>query len=105
MKYSTKKIWVHRIHRWICKLFKYQEQFQPYIEYKRDIQILRHQHIYNQDEWEWVVKHELVKKNAIHTMLNILASDECPAVKVLWEPDVHTAGIKVTAILEYLNPR
>ena len=29
MRYTTKQKWVNRIYRWICKLFNYQEQYQP----------------------------------------------------------------------------
>ncbi len=107
MKDETK----YKILRWVEKLLKWNptDGVYPIIEKKkRDIQLIRHQHIYNQDEWDHMERHNyleaFIKRAAAQEMAKVLASDEVNAIKIEFEPNDTMSGIKVTSKLEYLLP-
>lgn len=80
MKYSTKEKWVNRIHRWTCKLFKYEQRYQPIYNVEKKIEliqglyafppgteqtIIKEQESYIKNQLAIQMANELIKTNAI----------------------------------------
>lgn len=104
MKIETKR----KIIYWIKKLIQYDEtkdlgSFR--IEKKYEPILLKQERTFNQEEWEYVCQHELLRKNIATAFANILSSAETNIIKIEFEPDFQTDGMKVVAKLTCLETK
>ena len=105
MKTQTKQT----ILKWVKKLIHYDETKDtgPFIikEQRYIPQLIKHEHIYTKENWEYACQKESLRIHVALAMAHVLVSPEVNAIKIEYEPDMQSGGIKLTAKLTYLEPR